>query len=97
MEIESLSSQIDIWCGYQDLWETVGTINFADSNMNITDTPLDINTGINSHKFYYYLDTDITHFRYLHCACVWGMEDELQHGVPGGQLGAEQGIPLHKW
>ena len=43
------------WCGYQDYWSTVGTITYdsitySDSNMNITDTPLDINTGNNSHK-----------------------------------------------
>ena len=57
-QIESLSSQIvslgarGHWCGYQNTWTSVGTINydtitFADSNMNITGTPLDINTGIN--------------------------------------------------
>ena len=56
VEIESLSSQIDSlgarghWCGYQHQWTTVGTITyerltFSDSNMNITATPLDINTG----------------------------------------------------
>ena len=56
-QIESLSSQIDSlgvrghWCGEQDSWRTVGTITYdtiyySDSNMNITDTPLDINTGI---------------------------------------------------
>ena len=43
------------WCGYRYLWETgPGTITYeritySDSNMN-TGTPLDINTGMNSHK-----------------------------------------------
>ena len=42
------------WCAEQEgPWRTVGTITydnifFSDSNMNITDTPLDINTGINT-------------------------------------------------
>ncbi len=56
------------WCAArtQTVWRTVGTITydnitFSDSNMNITDTPLDINTGINSHKCYFYLDIDICH------------------------------------
>ena len=66
MEIESLSSQIHSlgvrghWCAARttDSWSTVGTITyqritFSDSNMNITGNPLDINTGINSHKCYY--------------------------------------------
>ena len=40
------------WCGFrEDQWNTVGTITykritFSASNMNITGTPLDINTGI---------------------------------------------------
>ena len=57
VEIESLSSQIDSlgvrghWSGHQDRWDPVGTITYdhltySDSNMNITGTPLDINTGI---------------------------------------------------
>ena len=46
------------WCGYQSYWDTLGTITydsitFSDSNMNITGTPLDIDTGNNSHKCYY--------------------------------------------
>ena len=45
------------WCAEQNWWDTVGTITYdsitySDSNMNISDTPLDINTGINSHKCY---------------------------------------------
>ena len=70
MEIESLSSQNDSlgarghWCGYKYSWSSVSTIpfdyiNFSDSNMNITGTPLDVNTGINSHKCYHHLDIDI--------------------------------------
>ena len=53
------------WCGYQDYWSPVGTINYdsltfsASNNMNYAATPLDINTGINS-LFFYYLD--ICHF-----------------------------------
>ena len=40
-----------IWCGYQDLWNkfniiTYDNLIYSDSNMNITDTPLDISTGI---------------------------------------------------
>ena len=56
------------WCAAHnsDAWSKVGTITydritFSDSNMNITDTPLDINTGINSQKCYYYQDIDICH------------------------------------
>ena len=47
------------WCGEQDgPWNTVGTITYdsitySDSNMDITATPLDINTGINSLYFYW--------------------------------------------
>ena len=48
------------WCGYKFIWDTVGTITYdsitySDSNMNIPDTPLNINTGIiyDSHKRYY--------------------------------------------
>ena len=53
------------WCGYQDVWNKVGTINYnsitfsASNNLNIAVTPLDINTGNYSHKCYYYLDIDI--------------------------------------
>ena len=54
------------WCGVKAvLKKTVGTITYdyltisASNNMNIDVTPLDINTGINSHKCYYYLDIDI--------------------------------------
>ena len=49
-QIESLGTR-GTWCGYQSGWTTVGTINydsltFSDSNMmEITGTPLDINTG----------------------------------------------------
>ena len=94
VKIESLSSQIDSlgarghWCGYQKEWRsTVGTITYerltyTDSNMNITDNPLDINTGINCHKCYYNLDIDICHID-LHCARVWSMETELQSEVLG--------------
>ena len=45
------------WCGYQvDSWNKVGAItynytSFSDSNMNITGTPLDTNTGNYSHKY----------------------------------------------
>jgi len=50
MQIESLGARSH-WCGYQNLWTSVGTITynnifFSDSNMNITADPLDINTGI---------------------------------------------------
>ena len=52
------------WCVVQDHWNTVGTITYdtitySDSNLNIATTPLDINTGINSHKCYYQQDIDI--------------------------------------
>ncbi len=65
VQIESLSSQIDLlgamghWCAARfNSWGAVGTIpydtiTFSDSNLNITGTPLDISTGINSHKCYY--------------------------------------------
>merc|ERR1711860_308493 len=50
-QIESLGAR-GTWCGNQDgSWSKVGTITYdrltySDSNMNITGTPLDINTGI---------------------------------------------------
>lgn len=42
------------WCAYKGKWNTGGTVTYdkltlSDSNMNITDTPLDIKTGNNSH------------------------------------------------
>ena len=59
MEIESLGSQIDslgargTWCAVQDgSWKTEGTITYdritfsASNNMNISTTPLDINSGL---------------------------------------------------
>ena len=47
---------VGYWCGEQSSWDTVGTItydrlSFSNSNnMEITSTPLDINTGNNSNK-----------------------------------------------
>ena len=90
------------WCGEQYVWKTVGTITYdsltfsASNNMNYAATPLDINTGINSHKCFYYLDTNmiylviyvcVSYFRDLHSAHVWRMEDQLQSAVPGVQRG----------
>ena len=55
------------WCGYKGgLWSKVGTmtydsLTFSDTNMEITRTPLDINTGNYSNKCYYYLYIDICH------------------------------------
>ena len=72
-QIESLSFQIDSlgarghWCGNKDSWYkdgstiTYDSIFYSDSNMNITDTPLNINTGVNSHNCYYNLDINICH------------------------------------
>ena len=84
MEIESLSSQIDSlgarghWCGYKYSWSSVSTIpfdyiNFSDSNMNITGTPLDVNTGINSHKCYHHLDIDIRNISGIFTVPVSGL------------------------
>ena len=49
-QIKSLGTR-GSWCGYQDRWEYKGTITydrltFSYSNMEITGTPLNINTGI---------------------------------------------------
>ena len=55
-QIQSLGTR-GTWCGYQvDSWNKVGAItynytSFSDSNMNITGTPLDTNTGNYSHKY----------------------------------------------
>ena len=56
------------WCAArtQNYWTRTGTITYdsitySDSNMNITDTPLNINTGVNSHNCYYNLDINICH------------------------------------
>ena len=54
-DVETLAT-IGHWCGEQDRWNTGGTITYdtitfsASNNMNYATTPLDINTGINSHK-----------------------------------------------
>ena len=61
-EKEELAEQIGSlsirgsWCGYQDVWNSKGTVTYDrltfsnSNNMEITGTPLDINTGINSNK-----------------------------------------------
>lgn len=50
-KIKSLGTR-GTWCGYKHSWKTVGTITYENltisnsNNMEITRTPLDINTGI---------------------------------------------------
>ena len=50
-QIKSLGTR-GSWCGYQDLWNKVGTITYdrlifsTSKNMEIRGTPLDITTGI---------------------------------------------------
>jgi len=79
MQIETLASQIDMlgarshWCGYQGSWGTVGTITYdyifySDSNMNITGTPLDINTGIFT----------------VPVSGAWRLSYNMESRVPGG-------------
>ena len=52
------------WCGYHNYWTksnsiiTYQSLKFARTNMEITGTPLNINTG-NSHECYGYLDINI--------------------------------------
>ena len=53
-KIKSLGTK-GSWCGYQSFWSSKGIITydritFSSSNMEITSIPLDIITGINSHK-----------------------------------------------
>ena len=50
-DVEELGT-MGTWCAYRYLWDTVGTITYSDitfsdsiNMMEITDTPLDINTG----------------------------------------------------
>ena len=85
MQIEMQASQLvslgtrGIWCAYKNTTTNVGTITydrllFSDyNNMEITGTPLDINTGIITvllllSEYSWYL-------RDLHCAHVWCMEN----------------------
>ena len=55
-DVASLATR-GTWCATKDTWNTVGTIScdrltFSDSNINITETPLDINTGQIHVSFY---------------------------------------------
>ena len=55
--------------------------------MNITGNPLDINTGINSHKCYYYLDIDIFHITGIFTVPVsgaWRLSYSLRSSVYSG-------------
>ena len=97
-QIESLSSQIDSlgarghWCGVKSIWSTIGTITYdrrsiSDSNMDITRTPLDINTGINS-QCYYYLDIDICHILGIFTVPVsgaWRLTYSMRSSVDSGE------------
>lgn len=80
------------WCAYKYRWNTSDSIityedlTYSDSNMNITETPLDISTGKNSYKYYFYiqiLDKILIFiaFRGLYCSRVWRLAGDLQHGV----------------
>ena len=59
-QIQSLGLR-GAWCGHKETWTTdnslitYDTLTFSDTNMNITGTPLDINTGNYSRKCYYLL------------------------------------------
>ena len=81
------------WCGYQDTWTTDGTITYdrikfsASNNMNYASTPLNINTGINSNKCYYYLDIDICHISGIFTVPVsgtWRMTLNMYSRVDSG-------------
>ena len=96
-QIESLSFQIDSlgarghWCGNKDSWYkddstiTYDSIFYSDSNMNITDTPLDIKTGNYSHSviiIIWILIFVIFQGSSL-CRCL-----DLQHVIPGERRGS---------
>ena len=63
------------WCGEQDDWGSVGTITYDsifyyDSNMNITDTPLNINTGINRSIIFIWILVFVTFQGSSLCQCL---------------------------
>ena len=78
------------WCGYQNYWDaasstiTYDSLTFSDSNMEMTGTPLDINTGNYSHMCYYYLDFDICHISGIFTVPetgVWRMSFSMESRV----------------
>merc|ERR1711860_392085 len=96
-QIESLGAR-GTWCGYQDgSWSKVGTITYdrltySDSNLNVTGTPLDIDTGIFtvpvsgawrvSFSMWSRVDTSDTNWAYLY---VNGEDlEETAHLTEGG-------------
>ena len=92
-DVETLAT-IGHWCGEQDRWNTGGTITYdsitfsASNNMNYATTPLDINTGINSHNYYYYLDIDICHISGIFTVPVsgaWRLTYSLESRVDSGE------------
>ena len=100
MKNNSLSNR-GTWCGYNvGPWDTVGIISYehltvSETNMNITDTPLDINTGNYCHKCICIIY--LSHiFRDLYCARVWILEGEISPHIRGGQQGAKLGDNLHQ-
>ena len=91
-DITTLST-FGTWCGVQDQWSTVGTITYdsitfsASNNMNYATTPLDINSGINRHNCYYYLDIDICHISGIFTVPVsgaWRVSYHMESRVDGG-------------
>ena len=61
---------------------------YGQPHMNITGTPLDINTGINSHKCYYYLDINICHISGIFTVPVsgaWKITFSMRSRVSSGK------------